>query len=155
MITSLTYRLGITELQNIPKLPENSSLAQICISPLLALRLLLLCVCVRAQSLSHVWLFVIPGPVACQAPLSMVFSRQEYWSGLPFLSPGDLPWSGIKTVSPESPALAGQFFTTEPPGKPLFSCHHLRTDVFPLFWDSWFWLLAKAPLLSATWPFLL
>ena len=109
----------------------------------------------RAQSLSHIWLFVIPWPIACQAPLSMVFSRQEYWSELPFLSPGDLPRSGIQPTSPESPALAGQFFTTEPPGKPLFSCHHLWTDVFPCFWDSWFWLLAKAPLLSATWRFLL
>ena len=45
----------------------------------------------------------------------MVFSRQEYWSGLPFPSPGDLPDLGIK---PESPVLAGRFFTTEPPGKP-------------------------------------
>ena len=46
----------------------------------------------------------------------MDFSRQEYWSGLPFLSIGDLPDPGIKPVSP---ALAGGFFTTEPPGKPL------------------------------------
>ena len=52
--------------------------------------------------------------VACQAPLSMGFSRQEYWSGLPFSSPGDLPNSGIE---PESPELAGKFFTSEPPGK--------------------------------------
>ena len=48
------------------------------------------------------------------APLSMGFSRQEYWSGLPFPNHGDLPDPGIKTVSP---ALAGQFFTTEPQGK--------------------------------------
>ena len=53
--------------------------------------------------------------VACQAPLSMGFSRQEYWSELPFPSPGDLPDPGIKPVSP---ALTGGFFTTEPPGKP-------------------------------------
>ena len=45
----------------------------------------------------------------------MGFSRQEYWSGLPFPSPGDLPDPGIK---PESPSLAGRFFTIEPPGKP-------------------------------------
>ena len=51
-----------------------------------------------------------------QVPLSMGFPRQEYWSGLPFPPPGDLPDPGIK---PESPALAGGFFTTEPPGKPL------------------------------------
>ena len=63
------------------------------------------------QFLSHVQLFVAPWPVALQAPLSIGFSRQEYWSGLPFLSLG----SGIKPVSS---ALAGRFFTTEPPGKP-------------------------------------
>ena len=44
------------------------------------------------------------------------FSRQEYWSGLPFLPPGDLPNPGIEPASPESPALAGRFFATEPPG---------------------------------------
>ena len=49
--------------------------------------------------------------VACQAPLSMEFSRQEYWSGLPFPPPGDLPDPGIETVSLESLALAGRFLT--------------------------------------------
>ena len=53
--------------------------------------------------------------MAHQAPLSMGFSRQEYRSGWPCLSPGDLPDPGIEPVSP---ALAGGFFTTEPPGKP-------------------------------------
>ena len=48
----------------------------------------------------------------------MRFSRQEYWSGLPFLSPGDLPNPGIEPTSLVSPALTGGFFTTEPPGKP-------------------------------------
>ena len=71
-----------------------------------------------AQSLSHVQLFVAPWSAAHQAPLSMGFSRQEYWSGLPFLAPGDLPDPGIE---PMSPALAGGFFTTEPPGKPFKS----------------------------------
>ena len=56
-----------------------------------------------------------PMAVACQAPLSMGFSRQGYWSELPFPSPGELPDPGIQ---PESPALAGGFFTTGPPGKP-------------------------------------
>ena len=56
--------------------------------------------------------------VACQAPLSMGFLRQEYWSGLPFPPPRDLPNPGIEPASPTSPALAGGFFTTEPPGKP-------------------------------------
>ena len=55
---------------------------------------------------------------ACKAPLSIAFPRQEYWSGLPFPSPGDPPDPGIEPVSPVSPALVGGFFTTEPPGKP-------------------------------------
>ena len=62
--------------------------------------------------------FATPQTVARQAPLSMGFPRQESWVGLPFLSPGDLPNPGIE---PESPALAGGFFTTEPPGKPNVS----------------------------------
>ena len=56
----------------------------------------------EVKSLSRVQLFVTPGTVAYQAPLSMGFSRQEYWSGLPFLSPGYLPSPGIE---PGSPAL--------------------------------------------------
>ena len=71
--------------------------------------------CVYAQLLSRVRFFAIPWTVAHQAPLSMEFPRQEYWSGLPFLPPGDLPDPGIKLVSLE---LAGGFFTTEPPGSP-------------------------------------
>ena len=63
---------------------------------------------------SHVWLFVTLWIIACQAPLCMGFSRQEYWSGLPFPSPGDLPDPGVKPVSP---ALAAWFFTTASPGK--------------------------------------
>ena len=59
--------------------------------------------------------------VAHQAPLSMEFPRQEYWSGLPFPSPGGLPDSGIKPGSPVAPAQAGELFTTESPGKPIFS----------------------------------
>ena len=61
-------------------------------------------VCVRSQLLSHVLLFVLlfssPWTIAHQAPLSMGFPRQEYWSGLPFPSPGDLPDPGIKSRSP-------------------------------------------------------
>ena len=60
--------------------------------------------------------FATPWTVACQALLSMGFSRQEYWSGLPFPSPGDLPDSGIE---PGSPALEADALTSEPPGKPL------------------------------------
>ena len=60
--------------------------------------------------------FATPWTVARQAPLSMGFSRQEYWSGFPFPSPGDRPNLGIE---PMSPALAGGFFATEPPRKPV------------------------------------
>ena len=66
--------------------------------------------------LSYVQLFVTPWTAAHQAPLSMELSRQEYWSGLPCPSPGDLSNPGIKPAVPVSPALAGGFFfTTEPP----------------------------------------
>ena len=61
---------------------------------------------------SHVQLFATLWMVACQVYLSVEFSRQEYWSGLPFHSPGDLPDAGIKSESLMSPALAGGFFTT-------------------------------------------
>ena len=67
--------------------------------------------------ISRVQLCVTLWIVARQAPLSMGFSRQEYWSGLPCPPPGDLPDPGIELTSPVSPALAGQFFTTVPPGK--------------------------------------
>ena len=67
--------------------------------------------------LSRVRLLVTPWTVARQAPLSMEFSRQEYWSGLSFPAVGDLPHPGIE---PASPALSGRFFTTGPPGKPEF-----------------------------------
>ena len=60
---------------------------------------------------SHVQLFAILWTVAHQAPLSMVFSRQEYWSGLPCPPPGDLPNPGTEHVSLMSPELAGGFFT--------------------------------------------
>ena len=62
--------------------------------------------------------FVTPWTIACQAPLTIRFSRQEYWSGLPYPPPGDLPYLGIENKSLASPALAGGFFTTEPPGNP-------------------------------------
>ena len=68
-----------------------------------------------SQSLNHVWLFATPWTVACQATLSMGFYRQEFWSGLPFPSPGDLPnWR----IEPASPASAGGFFTIKSLGKP-------------------------------------
>ena len=67
------------------------------------------------KSPSRVRLFATPWTVAYQAPPSMGFSRQEYWSGLPFPSPGDLPDPGIE---PGSPALEADALTSEPPGKP-------------------------------------
>ena len=62
--------------------------------------------------LSHVLLFATPWTVAHQAPLSMGFSMQEYWSGLPCPHPGDLPNPDIKPTSLKSPALIGGLFTT-------------------------------------------
>ena len=72
--------------------------------------------CVRM--LSHVQIFGTPR--TRQAPLSMEFSRQEYWGGLPFQTPGDLPDPGIEPVPLASPALAGGFCTTVPHWKPIF-----------------------------------
>ena len=64
------------------------------------------------QLLSPIWLFSTPKAVTCQAPLSMGFPRQEYWSGLPFPPPGDLPNPGIEPTSLTSPAMIGRFITT-------------------------------------------
>ena len=63
--------------------------------------------------------FATPWTVACQTPLSIGFPRQEYWSGLPFPSPGDLCNPGVEPASPE---LAGRLFTTEPPGRSISLC---------------------------------
>ena len=65
---------------------------------------------------SHVRLFAMLCTVAHQAPLSIEFSRQEYWSGLPFPPPGNLPNPGIEPTFLATPALAGRYFVTEPPG---------------------------------------
>ena len=71
---------------------------------------------VKKKSLSRVRLFANPRTIAYQAPPSMGFSRQEYWSGLPFPSPGDLPYPGIE---PGSPALWADALSSKPPGKPF------------------------------------
>ena len=73
------------------------------------------CVCVHARACSVVSNSANPCTVAHQAPLSMEFSRQEYRRGLPFPSPRDLPNPEIELMSLVSPALVGEFFTTEPP----------------------------------------
>ena len=70
----------------------------------------------KVKSLSHVRLFVTPWTLAHQAPPSMEFSMQEYWNGLPFPSPEDLFDPGMELTSP---ALAGRFFTAEPPVLPF------------------------------------
>ena len=75
-------------------------------------------VCV--QSLSCVRLFETPWTIPGQAPLSLGFWGQEYWNALPFPPPGDLPDPGTEPTSSASPGLAGRFFTTEPPEKPLY-----------------------------------
>ena len=87
------------------------------------------CVCAL---LSHVQLFATPWTVAYQAPLSMEFSRQEYWSGLAFPTPGDLPDPGIEPASLVSPALAGRFFTTLPLEKPMVERNGIGSFV-----ESW------------------
>ena len=83
--------------------------------------------------LSCVHLFVTPWTMDHQAPLPTEFSRQEYWSGWPFPSPGDLPNPGIE---PTSPTLAGRFFTTEPPGKPCSQI--IMMKIRTLNWQSKF-----------------
>ena len=70
------------------------------------------------KSLSRVRLFATPWTLAYQDPQSMGFSRQEYWSGLPFPSPGDIPDQGIE---PGSPALQADALPSEPPGSPALS----------------------------------
>ena len=90
---------------------------------------------------SCIQLFATLQTVARQAPLSIEFFRKEYWSGLSFTTPNDLPDSGIKPASPMSPALPGGFFTTEPPGKRvlIIYLHNWLLNVFVTMEckDSW------------------
>ena len=106
------------------------------------------CVLMCAQSLSHVWSFATPWTVASQAPLSVGFFRQEYWSGLPFPSPGGLPNPGIEITSP---AFSSGFFTTHPPGKPIL-CVFLELYCFldnPVMLAIW--SLVPLPFLNPVW----
>ena len=84
------------------------------------------------QSLSHTQLFGTLWTVAHQSPLSMEFSKQEYWSGLTFPSSGNLPNPGIESVSSASPALAGRFFMAstawEAPFQSYFNSSANETD---------------------------
>ena len=83
----------------------------------------ILCVSVFSHSVVSDWLFVTLGTVACQAPPPVGFSKQEYWGGLPFPSPGDLPprdLAGISCIS----CTAGGFFTSEPQASLIFYAIH-------------------------------
>ena len=87
---------------------------------------------VKVKSLSHVRLFATPWTVAYQAPQSMEFSRQEYWSGLPFPSPGDLPNPGIKPrpgIEPGSPALQADAYHLSHQGSHpcIIICYYFHT----------------------------
>ena len=89
------------------------------------------------NSLSHVRLFTTPWTAASQAPPSMGFSKQEYWSGVPFSSPGDLPDPGIE---PRSPSLQVDTLPAKPPGKPWSSQTRDQTQVSCIaggFFTSW------------------
>ena len=90
-----------------------------------------------AWVLSRIQLFETPWTVAHQAPLSLQFSRQEYWNGLAFPTPGHLPDPGTESVILVSSVLAGGFFTTMPPGK-LIVLKLLINLLIQLFVDSVF-----------------
>ena len=97
------------------------------------------CMCARLVAFSRVWLFVTPWTVARQVPLFMGFSRQEYWSGLPFPPPGDLSDPGFKPVSLASPALVGRFLSLSQLGSPLSAVllnsqpHNIYLPILPPF----------------------
>ena len=94
------------------------------------------------ESLSRVWLSTTPWTVAYQAPPSMGFSRQEYWSGLPFPSPGDLPNPGIE---PRSASLQADILPSEPPGNPRKSKREIITESlrFVFFRGKIMWISFK------------
>ena len=89
---------------------------------------------VSISRFSRVWLFATPWTVACWVPLSMGFPRQEYWSELPFPSPGDFPDPGNKSWSP---VLQADSLLSEPPGK----------TYGPETWLNWSWLITKVDFL--------
>ena len=96
---------------------------------------------VKVKSLSRVQLFATPWTIAYQAPLSMEFSRQEYWSGLLFPSPGDLPDPGIE---PRSPTLQADASPSEPPGKPLLKPSFIQRERNFLLRYKWHTTLYQA-----------
>ena len=90
-----------------------------------------------------------PWTAAHQAPQSMGFSRQEYWSGLPFLSPGDLPDPGIK---PRSPTLVADALTSEPPGKPFIVSQFIVLEAKIPRSNCWQICFLLRPFLACEWP---
>ena len=110
------------------------------------------CVCVCFQSLSRVWLFATPWTLAHQILLSMEFTRQEYWSGLPFPPLGDLPNSGLEPSSLASPALAGGFFVSVLLGKPQGWLYHLWIfrDSFTSSFPIWMSFISSPSLIAMT-----
>ena len=88
-----------------------------------------------------------PGTVTHQAPLSTGFLRQEYWNGLLFPPPGDLPSSGIEPTSLASPAMTGGFFTTAPPGKHGSFVYFTKTSSVPCVVPGELWVPNKCLLL--------
>ena len=102
------------------------------------------CCLAQCYVLSHfscVWLFATPWTVIHQIPLSMEYSRQKNWSGLPFPSPGDFPNPGIESSSLTSPALAGGFFTTSA----SWEAHCQRLHWTELCSDCFLWSLLRCP----------
>ena len=111
------------------------------------INLLLTCLCVCSVAPGS---FETPWTVAHQSPLSMGFSQWEYWSGLPFPSPEDLPDLGIKLTSSASPAMAGRFFTSEPEGRSQWTCLLIsifsgtQVTKFVVFkFPSWLFVITK------------
>ena len=100
-----------------------------------------LCGCVCVRTLNRVWLSATPWAIAHQASLSMGFSRQEYWSGLPFPSTGDLPDPGIEPTSLASPALPDGFFT---------SCNFSSVQFSHVWLFATPWITARQASLSIT-----
>ena len=101
-------------------------------------QLYVLYTCILSQSLSHVWLFGVLWTVVWQALLSMGFPRQEYWSGLLFPPPGDLPDPRIELSSPVSPALQVDFFTCWATGAALYVCiYSFPFRFLTLLSESW------------------
>ena len=105
----------------------------------------------KVKLLSRVRLFATPWTISYQAPLSMEFSRQEYWSGLPFPSPGDLPDTGIE---PRSPALQADALPSEPPEKPDLSKERKIESVSDgrVRFFATPWTVARQALLSMGFP---